>query len=106
MTTPHSPVDLTANQVAALLARGEVVLVDVREAAEFASARIAGAVLHSLSRFDPASLPAGRVVFQCGVGKRSFMAAQAALAAGLPHAEHLQGGLQAWIAAGLPIERG
>jgi rhodanese-related sulfurtransferase len=102
----NDPVDLTPHEVAALLARGEAVLVDVREAGEYAAARIKGAELHPLSQFDPALLPAGRVVFQCGVGKRSHMAAQRALAAGLPHAEHLQGGLQAWVAAGLPVERG
>jgi rhodanese-related sulfurtransferase len=100
------PVDLTPEEVASLLHRGEAVLIDVREPGEYAAARIAGAVLRPLSQFDPAGLPPGRLVFQCGVGKRSYMAAEKALAAGLPHAEHLQGGLQAWVAAGLPIERG
>jgi rhodanese-related sulfurtransferase len=98
--------NLTPVELAARLRAGSVVLVDVREAGEFAAERIAGAVLHPLSSFDPASLPAGDVVFQCGIGRRSLTAIQLAVAAGLPHTAHLAGGLMAWKQAGLPTERG
>jgi rhodanese-related sulfurtransferase len=50
-------------------------------------------------------LPEGRLVFQCGVGKRSLAALQRYQAAGLPPAQHLQGGLAAWKQAGLPTRR-
>ncbi len=98
--------DLSPAAVKALLDRGEAVLVDVREPSEFAAEHIAGAILHPLSSFDPAALPAGRLIFQCGIGKRSLIALQRSTAAGLPHGQHLQGGLAAWKQSGLPTVRG
>lgn len=95
--------NLTASEVAAQLKAGGVELVDVREPAEFAAERIRGSVLHPLSTFDPHALPKNiEIIFQCGTGKRSAMAAARAQAAGITHAAHLAGGLQAWKAAGLP----
>ena len=85
------------------LARGEAVLVDVREPQEFAAAHIVGAVLQPLSSFDPAALPRGAIILQCGVGKRSRMAAELCARAGVAVAGHLAGGLSAWAAAGLPL---
>ena len=88
------------------LARKEVVLVDVREPAEHQAARIEGATLHPLSCLDPAALPKSAVVLHCGVGKRSRMAADLCAKAGVKVAGHLEGGLAAWTAAGLPVIRG
>ena len=85
---------------------GNDFLVDVREPAEFASERIAGAFLYPLSTFDAAMLPddgARRIVFHCGSGKRSLTAAEHRLGAGQKHAAHMGGGIAAWKAAGLPI---
>lgn len=101
--------ELAATDVDARLARGDILLVDVREPQEFAAERIAGAVLFPLSSFDPAKLPeaGGRqIVFHCGVGKRSMMALNLCQQAGLPLETHLAGGLQAWKAAGLPTVSG
>ncbi len=95
-------------EVSARLSRGEIMLIDVREADEAASERIEGAVAMPLSTFDPAALPvadARRVVFLCGGGKRSGLAAARCRAAGVPAAAHVRGGLAAWKAAGLPTER-
>src|SRR5512144_3280644 len=70
--------DLTPAQVHALLASGEIVMIDVREPEEFAAERIHGAVNLPLSKFDPRAVPAAAadraVVFQCGSGKRSATA--------------------------------
>lgn len=88
------------------LASRRVLLVDVREPGEHATARIGDAVNHPLSCFDPAALPAGEVVLHCGVGKRSAMAAELCAKAGVPVAGHLAGGLSAWRAAGLPVTTG
>jgi rhodanese-related sulfurtransferase len=87
--------------------RGEVVLIDVREPAEFSAERIPGAKLMPLSRFDPASLPSNgaRVVVHCRSGNRSAKAAQKLLEAGANGAWHLAGGLLAWKSAGLPVEK-
>jgi rhodanese-related sulfurtransferase len=100
--------NLDADEVARLLKDDSIVLVDVRETDEYASERIPGAMSLPLSDFNVQSLPAdgGRaVVFQCGSGVRSARAVDICRKAGLPHDSHLKGGITAWKAAGLPIER-
>ena len=98
--------NLSPQDVADLVSRKQAVLVDVREPVEFFAERIEGAVLVPLSSFDPFRLPKGAVVFQCGSGKRSLRAIQLSHGAGLHHNAHLEGGLAAWKAAGLPTTRG
>ncbi|MDE2183502.1 MAG: rhodanese-like domain-containing protein [Alphaproteobacteria bacterium] len=100
--------NLSATEVAQLLQQDAILLVDVREAHEYAVERISGAAHCPLSRFDPRSLPkAGKraIVFSCASGVRSARAAAICLAAGLAHDRHLKGGIQAWKASGLPVER-
>lgn len=95
--------NLTASEVAARLKAGNVELIDVREPSEFAAERIHGSLLYPLSTFDPSALPKNiEIIFQCGTGKRSAMAVARAQAAGFSHTAHLEGGLQAWKAAGFP----
>lgn len=97
--------DWTAEAVRDALARGEIVLIDVRTPQEFAFERIAGALLAPLSGFDPAALPTQdgkRLVFHCGSGVRSRKVAEACLAAGMTPVAHLDGGFAAWKAAGMP----
>ena len=85
-----------------------MMIVDVREPREIEMERIAGSVFLPLSMFDPEQIPdpnGRRVVFSCAAGVRSYTASQAAQAAGLPYDAHLEGGLKAWKAAGLPVEQ-
>jgi rhodanese-related sulfurtransferase len=107
MTHPQSSIEtLAPAEVSRLLQAHRIVLVDVREPAEFASERIAGALLYPLSTFDAAMLPDDgdrRIVFHCGSGKRSLTAAEKRLGAGQKHAAHMGGGIAAWKAAGLPV---
>lgn len=98
--------DITPAELNDLLAAREITLVDVREPGEYAAARIEGAVNLPLSSFDPAELPPGDVVLQCGIGKRSAMAAQKCAEVGRAVTGHLAGGINAWAQAGLPISRG
>lgn len=94
--------------LATMLALGEVLLIDVREKNEYAAERIADARLCPLSGFDAANLPDPAdktVVFYCAGGVRSAKAVAACAAAGLPYHLHLAGGISAWKAAGLPVER-
>jgi rhodanese-related sulfurtransferase len=100
-----SPVELDPTEVNAGMARGDIVLVDVREPNETAAESIAGAVLMPLSRFDPAALPKGNVVLTCLGGKRSAMALARCQDAGVGVTTHMRGGLTAWKAAGLPTTR-
>ncbi|HTZ71272.1 MAG TPA: rhodanese-like domain-containing protein [Acetobacteraceae bacterium] len=97
--------NLAPAELQSLLRAGNISLVDVREPAEHAAEHIEGASLHPLSAFDPHQLPQGSVVFHCGTGKRSLTAIQRCLAAGLPHAAHLAGGITAWKQAGLPTKK-
>ena len=104
--SPPQVQTLDPPELARRLQAGDVLLVDVREPSEFATERIAGALLYPLSTFDAARLlPDGprQLVFHCGSGKRSLSAAERRLAAGAPAAAHLGGGLMAWKAAGLPV---
>ncbi len=105
MTTPSPLRDLDPATVHDDLRAGRILLVDVREPQEFAVERIHGAMLFPLSTFDPAMLPQdpGKpIVFQCGSGKRSAMAAAKCREAGLAVNAHLAGGMMAWKAAGMP----
>lgn len=100
--------NLEPAEVADLLSKNEIVLIDVREASEYAAAHIKGATLVPLSRFDPHALPGDgqkRIVLHCGVGGRSARAVAACQAAGVAVDSHMRGGIQAWMAAGLPVER-
>lgn len=102
------PHDLSPAEVQAMLERDEIVLIDVREPAEFAAERIHGALNFPLSTFDPRALPSGgreRVVLQCGSGKRSATAVERCQVAGLDVVAHLAGGIAAWRRAGLPTVR-
>ena len=99
------PRDLDPKAVFDALKRDEVVLVDVREPAEFANQRIHGALLMPLSTFEAKAIPTDtkrRIVFQCGSGKRSRTALDRFLAETGADAAHMAGGIGAWRAARLP----
>jgi rhodanese-related sulfurtransferase len=104
----HAPKTETLDptEVSRLLEAGKVLLIDVREPAEYAAERIQGALLYPLSTFDAKVLPADetrRVVFHCAGGRRSLTAAEKRLEAGSAHAAHMGGGIAAWKSAGLPV---
>jgi rhodanese-related sulfurtransferase len=103
----HRSIDtLQPAAVKKMLDDGQLLLVDVREPAEFSVERIAGAVLYPLSTFDAAALPPNwtrRVVFYCGSGKRSLAAAEKRVAHTGERAAHMAGGITAWKSAGLPL---
>jgi rhodanese-related sulfurtransferase len=107
VSKPILPVEtMDVAEVATLLRAGKLLLIDVREPAEFQAERIAGALLYPLSTFDAAAIPedgARKVVFHCGSGKRSLTAAENRVAAGQRHAAHMGGGMAAWKTAGLPV---
>jgi rhodanese-related sulfurtransferase len=99
--------DLTPEDVSQGMADGRYLLIDVREPNEVAAEAYPGAVVVSLSSFDPQDIPdphGKQVVFACRSGKRSVTASLAAQAAGLAYDKHLAGGMLAWKAAGLPTK--
>jgi rhodanese-related sulfurtransferase len=95
-----------ARTVHAWLAKGEAVLIDVREPDEHARERIAGARPAPLSTFERQGLsaePGKTFVFHCNSGNRTTQAAELLLHAAGGEAYQLAGGLQAWKRAGLPV---
>ena len=105
MSEAPGVVDLDREAVKRGLREGSMVLVDVREAHEFAAGHIPGAVSNPLSTFDPSSLPDGkRIVFSCAAGVRSVRAIEFARAAGRDIREHYKGGFKDWAASGEPVE--
>ncbi len=112
MTTTPAPFhDIALADLKAGLNDGAILLVDVREAEEYAAGHIAGALFNPLSAFDPASLPtpgAGqKVVIYCRSGRRSVTAMEKALASGRAEADtHYSGGILGWAGAGEPVKQG
>lgn len=98
---PLKPAD-----VAQRLRAGKAILVDIREPDEFAREHIAGAVAAPLSKFEQAHLSVGAdrdVVFMCRTGNRTGSNCERLAARVGGDASVLEGGLDAWKAAGLPI---
>lgn len=94
--------DLTREEVKAGVAKGDFVVVDVREPHEYASGHIPGSVNIPLSSFDISSLPddGRQVVFSCAAGVRSIKAIELAQAGGLQLNEHYKGGFKDWVMSG------
>jgi hydroxyacylglutathione hydrolase len=99
---------ITPAQLISKMARGEVAMIDVRHADEWRSGHISGAHHIMLGYLSDrmAEIPAGKpVVVQCRSGARSAIGVSLLQAKGIPGVMNLQGGIQAWAAAGLPVER-
>jgi rhodanese-related sulfurtransferase len=93
---------LAPAEVAERLRRGAV-LIDVREPDEVARERIPAATHMPLSRLDTARIDGAQVIFTCRTGGRTGANA-ARLAGCVPgQAYVLDGGLEAWKAAGLDV---
>jgi rhodanese-related sulfurtransferase len=89
---------------------GPLELVDVRTAGEFAALRIPGSISVPLDRLDPEAMlmrlgPMATVYCVCQTGTRSQLAARRLREAGFRHVVHVDGGTNAWQAAGLALER-
>ena len=82
------------------------VVIDVRTAEEYAAGHIPGAVNipfdQVAARISEVDAPHG-VALYCMVGPRARKGEAALLAAGNESVLHLEGGMAAWQAAGLPI---
>ena len=100
--------EITAQDLDGMLRSGDAVVVDVREVNEFEAGHIPGAINMPLSVFQASQLPetGGRtLVLNCLGGKRSAMALDKCSLAQAAVDTHLAGGFEAWVKAGLPVER-
>jgi len=96
----------TPQQLAAKIAKGEVILIDVRGDTEWAENHIPQAqrcflanLPEKLNEFDGDCT----LAFQCRSGGRSAIAASIATAAGVQNVVNMTGGINEWVEAGLPI---
>ena len=103
-----TPREITPAEAAALVKSGAL-LIDVRETPERESGAIPGAAhapLSNLNRVALGALADQAVIFHCRSGGRTKMNAETLAAkAGACDTYLLKGGIDAWRAAGLPVER-
>jgi rhodanese-related sulfurtransferase len=97
---------IDANTLKEWMGKGEAIVVDVREPAEHASSKIAGAKSIPLGNIAKSNLPevhgSSKLVLHCQAGKRSKAACDKLMAED-PNIEiyDLEGGISAWANAGL-----
>ena len=108
--------NLTPEQVAAELAQGDALLVDVREPEERAQNGSIHNAVHAARGMlefnaDPSSPyhrpefdPARRTILYCAAGSRSALAADALQQLGYSNVAHLDGGFKGWKESGQPVE--
>jgi rhodanese-related sulfurtransferase len=99
--------EIDAKTLKSWLDQDKAVLIDIREADEYAREHIAGSRLVPLSGFNPNDFPKDHEkigVFHCNSGNRTCEAAPDILRSGFAEVYHLDGGIQAWKKAGLPVE--
>ncbi|MCA0356347.1 MAG: rhodanese family protein [Proteobacteria bacterium] len=105
--TTLPPTPLKPEDAAQRLADGRAVLVDIREADEFARRRARGALSRPLSSLESQGLglpDAREVIFTCRTGMRTGANGQRLANVCGGRAFVVEGGLDAWDAAGLPVE--
>ncbi len=89
------------------LAKGDAMLIDVRERWEYDELRIPGSVLIPLGDLPArlAEIPADRDVYvHCRMGGRSARAVDYLRTFGHPKSYNVSGGIDAWQDAGLTVE--
>ncbi|MBC7548702.1 MAG: rhodanese-like domain-containing protein [Polaromonas sp.] len=101
---------LTASGAVQLINREKAVVIDVREAEEFATGHVGGAKNVPLDQLE-AKLPAMvknkalPLILVCGTGARAGRAVAVAKKLGYEQAQALGGGLKSWKEATLPLEK-
>jgi rhodanese-related sulfurtransferase len=99
---------LSAAETKHIMENGGAQVVDVREGWEYQNGHIPGAehipVNTVFARRNELSRDR-RIIFVCAVGRRSALACEMAAAAGLTRLYNVEGGTEAWIDEGYPVEK-
>lgn len=106
--TSTLPATISVSEAADRFAAGAFLL-DVREQSEWNEAHINGAVLIPLGQLSTrlSEIPTDQdVLIICRSGNRSAQARDLLRAAGYPNTTSIDGGMNAWITAGLPVVTG
>ena len=105
---PREPFTRISVQEAKEMADNGAVVIDVREPHEYTSGHVPGAGLIPVNTVYARreELPTDKdVIFVCAMGQRSALAAEMAAAAGLTRLFNLEGGTEAWVNSGEPVEK-
>lgn len=98
---------LSVNEAAQKLGSAEICIIDVRSPAEWKSGHIPGALHIELQQLEgaidrlPRDLPVATI---CRSGMRASIAASILQKGGCQKVANIQGGMEMWISAGLPLE--
>jgi len=106
---PREPfTHLSADEAKHMMENGDAQVIDVRESSEYQNGHIPGAeripVNSVFARREELSRDRD-IIFVCAVGQRSALACEMAAAAGLTRLHNVEGGTEAWIKAGYPVEK-
>jgi rhodanese-related sulfurtransferase len=101
---------LNPQDMVQLMNREKATVIDVCEPDEFARGHVIGAKNVPLSQLEDklsqvVKNKAGHVIMVCQVGARSARAAATARKLGFENVQSLAGGLKAWQAASMPVEK-
>ena len=101
---------VNTTQATHLINREDALVVDVREANEFAAGHILGAKNLPLAKLDASGAELAKkkerpVIVYCDGSERSAKALAALKRHGFTRVANLSGGLAAWQQAGLPVEK-
>ena len=102
------PRDLDVQTTATLAEREDVVILDVREQDEWDAGHIPGALFIPMSEIQArlSEVPTDKtVIVQCRSGNRSSQVTDYLQQQGFTNIRNMAGGLNAWQAAGLPVEQ-
>jgi rhodanese-related sulfurtransferase len=105
---PQEPFSrISVDEAKGMMSNGDVAVIDVREPHEYNAGHVPNAKLIPVATVfaRKEELPRDKdVIFICQVGQRSALACEMAAAAGLTRLFNLEGGTEAWVKAGNPVE--
>lgn len=97
--------NISPHEVQEMLNAPGTILIDVRNRDEYEEQSIPGSILMPLSEFEVEKIPvtAKNIIIHCHLGGRSARACEALNVQLKIECFNLEGGIKAWVEAGLPV---
>jgi rhodanese-related sulfurtransferase len=106
---PREPFSrITVDEAKDMMGSDDVVVIDVREPHEYSAGHVPNATLIPVNSVYARreELPKDKdIIMVCAMGQRSALASEMAAAAGLTRLFNLEGGTDAWVKAGNPVDK-
>lgn len=99
---------ISVQEAKEMIDKADAAVIDVREPHEYTAGHVPDATLIPVATVyaKREQLPKDKdLIFVCAVGQRSALACEMAAAAGLTRLFNIEGGTDAWIKAGLPVDK-